>query len=386
MKLKIDPKGYIKKGKRFKVDVSYAGTPEAIVDADTALDGWIPACAPAPLDVCDGAFVVNEPIGAQSWFPSNNYPTDKATFKTSITVPSTHVAFGAGELAKQTEDGDDTTWVWKEDDPTATYLTTGTVGLFDYEESEMTEDSTGEDIQIYTGIDSAGTPLAKMGVQESFDRIPEQSNYLSDKLGPYPFDSTGGVADWAPNVGYALENQTKPHYDGNDAGPSVNIYTQLHELAHQWMGDSISPNTWLEIWFNEGWATFLTVYWDWESEGGPPPEDFFADVYSQPAEYWELAPADLDGDPANLFAGPVYDRSGAMIEGYREIVGDEIFWAFAQELNETYGYATISTDQFTKLAVKRSGLTGSDKQLLKDYFEQWLYGTTKPTITPASFE
>ncbi len=35
---------------------------------------------------CDGSFTVNEPIGAQSWFPSNNHMSDKATFATSITA------------------------------------------------------------------------------------------------------------------------------------------------------------------------------------------------------------------------------------------------------------------------------------------------------------
>ena len=68
--------------------VRYSGSPEPITDADTSIEGWIPACYPLdPPQTCDGAFVVNEPIGAQSWFPSNNYPTDKATFDTLIRVP-----------------------------------------------------------------------------------------------------------------------------------------------------------------------------------------------------------------------------------------------------------------------------------------------------------
>ncbi len=63
--------------------VQYSGDPQAIADPDTSIEGWIPACYPlAPPQTCDGAFVVNEPIGAQSWFPSNNYPSDKATFDT----------------------------------------------------------------------------------------------------------------------------------------------------------------------------------------------------------------------------------------------------------------------------------------------------------------
>ena len=79
------------------------------------------------MEVCDGGFTVNEPNGAQGWFPSNNFPTDKATFDTSITVPDGYESVGMGELVSNPDNPDDTeTWNWSEDDPTSTYLTTAT--------------------------------------------------------------------------------------------------------------------------------------------------------------------------------------------------------------------------------------------------------------------
>ena len=87
-------------GRDFTVVVRYAGEPQEITDPDTSIEGWIPACYPLdPPQTCDGAFVVNEPMGTKSWFPSNNYPTDKATFDTLITVPQAKTALGVGELA-----------------------------------------------------------------------------------------------------------------------------------------------------------------------------------------------------------------------------------------------------------------------------------------------
>ena len=47
-------------------------------------------------------------MGAQSWFPSNNYPTDKATFDTLITVPQGKTALGVGELVASEDNGDGT--------------------------------------------------------------------------------------------------------------------------------------------------------------------------------------------------------------------------------------------------------------------------------------
>ena len=129
------------------VVVEYDGTPVEITDADESLEGWIQACYPlAPPQTCDGAFVVNEPIGAQGWFPSNNFPTDKATFDTTITVPADLEAAGIGELVDNSSNGDGTeTWNWSEDDPTSTYLTTATNGHFDYTTRNITETLDGQD-------------------------------------------------------------------------------------------------------------------------------------------------------------------------------------------------------------------------------------------------
>jgi hypothetical protein len=309
MKLVVTPhpSSRPKRGHRFVVKVFYSGTPEPITDADTSIEGWIPACFPLePPQTCDGAFVVNEPIGAQSWFPSNNYPTDKATFDTLIRVPAGKVALGIGENVKKRTHGDGTvTWFWREDDPSATYLTTATVGDFDYDVGSMTETSTGRTLPVYNAVDSSSTPEQKAAIAATLAGAPAQTNFLSDLYGPYPFDSTGAVADRAAGVGYALEVQTKPHYAGGftTGNPSINPGTHLHELAHQWWGNSATLASWADIWFNEGWANWSEWYWDFKTQGGPDPAAIFADLYATtPDEDWAIAPAILDGDPANLFA------------------------------------------------------------------------------------
>ncbi len=61
---------------------------------------------------------------------------------------------------------------------------------------------------------------------------------------------------------------------------------------------------WPDIWFNEGWATWSEWIWGSEVAGGDSPAAIFDDLYANtPDEDWEIAPAVLDGDPANLFVG-----------------------------------------------------------------------------------
>jgi aminopeptidase N len=389
--VKPHPSTWPKAGRYFRVDVRYSGTPEAITDADGSSEGWIRACYPlAAPQTCDGSFVVNEPIGAQSWFPSNNYPSDKATFDTLIRVPEGKTALGTGESAGTWKHRDGTvTWRWREDDPTATYLTTATVGDFDYVVDSMTETSTGRSLPLYNAVDSSATPEQAAAIQASLDQAPGQLNLLSDLFGPYPFDSSGAVADRAAGVGYALEVQGKPHYAGSfsSGNPSISLGTQLHEIAHQWFGNSATLQTWADIWFNEGWANWSQWYWSAQTQGGDDPAVRFDEAYANtPAERWAVAPAVLDGDPANLFAFfPTYQRGAMTLQGYREIVGDAKFFGLARKIVDKYAYSNISTKQFIAEAKKASGLKGAKLRKLDQYFQQWLYGETKPTILPEDF-
>ena len=237
MKLVVrpQPSSRPKPGRQFTVAVRYSGKPKPFTDPDTSIEGWIAACYPLkPPQTCDGSFVANEPMGAQTWFPSNNYPTDKATFDTLIRVPKGKTALGVGELLSTDRKPHGTvSWHWRETNPTATYLTTATVGDFDYEAGSFSEDSTGRELPVYNAVDASASPAQAAAIGATLAKAPGQVNFLSDLYGPYPFNSTGAIVDRAAGVGYALEVQTKPLYAGGftSGNPSINVGTQLHELS-----------------------------------------------------------------------------------------------------------------------------------------------------------
>ncbi|MGH2803703.1 MAG: M1 family metallopeptidase, partial [Thermoleophilaceae bacterium] len=258
--LSISPRPKLKRGDRFEVEVTYAGEPQPVVDPDHSIEGWIPTD--------DGAFVVNEPQGSPGWFPVNDSPRDKATYEFEITVPAGHTAMANGELiSKRTRRGE-TTWRWRERDPMAPYLATATNGPF------LTEFYEANGLAMYDAVDpdTRTSSTAEPNPALAFERLdpqPEIIGFFSDLYGRYPFTSGGGIMDWAPNVFYSLESQTRANY-WRIVGPS----TVVHEIAHQWFGNAVTLAVWPDIWLNEGFATWSEWIYD-ERHGAATAQETF---------------------------------------------------------------------------------------------------------------
>ena len=231
--LVVTPPSGIRSGCSFSVAVRYGGVPRALVDTDGSREGFI--------RTRDGAFVVGEPIGSMSWFPSDNAPSDKATYDLRMTVPKGISVWGNGILRSSTSRGVHTTYWWHQPQRISTYLVTATLGRFDRRTGR-----TARGLPVYLAVD----PAVKARAWATVQRTAEITDWLTTTFGRYPFSATGGVVDDAASVGYALETATKPVYDRAPDLPTV-----VHELGHQWFGDSVTPRIFKDIWLNEGFAT-----------------------------------------------------------------------------------------------------------------------------------
>ncbi len=242
--LVITPRKGIKRGKKFEVEVEYTGTPEPVVDPDDSIEGWIPTH--------DGAFVVNEPQGSPGWYPANDTPKDKATYDISVDVPAGIEVISNGVLDDVETKRGRTVWEWEERDPMAPYLATATNGEF-----ELRFGRTYRGLREYNAVDPttrrSTSPTSVPEPQLAWERVeatqPTALQLFSELFGPYPFDSIGAIVDYAPNVFYHLESQTKANYF---VVPGVS--TIVHEIAHQWFGNAVTPEQWPDIWLNEGFA------------------------------------------------------------------------------------------------------------------------------------
>ncbi len=117
--LTVVPRNGIRDGARFTVVVKYDGIPETLPDGS----GFF--------HTDDGALVIGQPHVADTWFPVNDHPIDKASYTISITVPEGLEAISNGVLESQRTRRGLTTWTWNAKEPMASYLAMMAIGEFD---------------------------------------------------------------------------------------------------------------------------------------------------------------------------------------------------------------------------------------------------------------
>jgi aminopeptidase N len=347
--LVITPSEGIRAGSSFTVTIDYAGEPQVVTDPDQSIEGWVPTD--------DGAFVVGEPQGSPAWYPVNDTPRDKATFDFSITVPEGLTAMANGVLVSHATTGGKTTWVWRETDLMAPYLSTATLGRFDLTVSDVSG------IPSYVAVD----PTLPSG--NVFRKLPEIVEFYESIYGPYPFNAVGSIADDAKVVGYSLETQTKPVYDRMPDETTV-----AHELSHMWYGDSVTLTLWPEMWLHEGFATWSEWIWS-EHTGQKTAQKYFDNLYNTPAQqawFWEPPPGN-PGDAAHLFDGTIYNRGAMTLQALRQKIGDFAFFGIMRSWATQNRYGNTTIAQFVALSEQVSGIQ------LDHFFDVWLYRPEKPT-------
>ena len=351
VELLVSPARPVRNG--FSVRVAYHGQPGPHTDPDKSSEGW--------LRLPHGGTALNEPVGAMTWFPVNDTPRDKARFAFHVTAPSALGVAANGVLVGRQRAGGHTTWTWSQHEPMAPYLALVSIGRYTMFTSHL-RTIDGRRLPVWTFI---GEQLGSLAGERAL--LPRVLRCEPNRFGPYPFGSAGLVVHRL-DVGYSLETQTRPFLPGR-----VGVPTLVHELAHQWFGDSVTPRDWGDIWLNEGFATYTE--WLWRgAHGGRGPEATFRRLYSShPADssFWRPAPAALY-TRADLFGTPVYDRGAMTLQALRDRVGTKTFFQILKSWAHNYRHSTVSTDDFIGLAERLSG-----KQL-DPLFQDWLYTPSRP--------
>jgi len=316
---------------------------------------------------------MNQPHMAPWWFPANDHPRDRAMMRISITVPRGLDVVANGRQVRRKVRGPLATTTWRADEPMVPYLAFFAAGRFRI--AQGTRDGLPWLVAVSRALPTALRPQAMALMR----RTPEFTAWLAGELGPYPFSTVGGLVT-SLEPGFALENQTRPTY----SPASLDVETVVHELAHQWFGDSVSLQFWSDIWLNEGAATFFEWRWD-ETHGGEPATHRLRAMYDAAAaddEFWSGKVANpcptFQNCVSSIFAPFVYQRGAMALQALRNRIGETDYWTLLRRWVAEQAGESGSTAMFQALAEEVSG------EDLDGFFDAWLRSSTKPADTAAN--
>ena len=236
------------KGQSFIIEIAYNGKPYKAKKApwkggfvwkkDKEKQPWIG--------------VACESDGASIWWPLKDHTADEPdSMRLHYTVPKGLTAVGNGQLESTQKQEATSTFNWFISYPINTYNVSIYVGAFN------------RLIDTYEGINGQQLEMVYYVLNEhkdiAMDHFKQSHKILKcyeEKFGEYPWYNDGFKLIESPYAG--MEHQTAIAYgNGYKNSPSTGIdYIILHEIAHEWWGNSVTATDLADVWIQEGFATY----------------------------------------------------------------------------------------------------------------------------------
>jgi aminopeptidase N len=356
-------------GTALTIDIRYEGNPVP-VNGLWGDVGWE--------ELTDGVLVAGQPNGAPSWFPCNDHPAQKASYRISISTDAGYRAVANGALVAHSRRSSRETWVYEMNAPMASYLATLQIGRYG----------------LHSLFPAPADGAADQGAPEPVPQLVAVSNQLrrqaeaalagqehmmavfSRCFGPYPFGRYTVVVT-EDELEIPLEAQSLSIIGRNHLEPGwENQRLIAHEFAHQWFGNSLTLRQWHDIWLHEGFACYAE--WIWSEASGS------ATAAGRARNAWRRLtslPQDIIiGNPGaeRMFDDRVYERGALALHALRTAVGDTGFFRILCRWTSLHRHGSVDTPMFLALVDEEAAIPRglSARGLL----EPWLYRPELPAF------
>ena len=361
--LVVTPEDALDEGEWTRITVRHSSDP---VYSEDRQGGWV--------RTADGLAMANQADVAHLVFPCNDHPSDKARFTFHVTAPDGLTAVANGLPTDMERAGGTTTWSYRTRHPMATELAQVSIGR-----STVLHRTGPHGLPVRDVVPTEH----RAALEPWLAKTPEQIAWMEKKAGRYPFETYGLLMADA-TTGFELETQTLTLFERElftePAYPPWYVESiMVHELAHQWFGNSVTPATWSDLWLNEGHATWYEALYAEETADRPVAERMKA-AYGA-SDRWRAAggpPAapkpPKNGSKTGIFRANVYDGAALVLYALRQEIGRPAFEGLERAWTATHRDGTATTADFVRLA---SETAGHD---LTDFFQAWLYGEKTPPM------
>lgn len=330
------------KGKEGTLRIVYHGVPKQGVT-------WAPASVVTSYAACDWMIC------------SEDAPGDKAIFDLMLHVPAGMTSVASGKLIGTRRDQNGgAIYHWRTAIPYSAYLYDFAIGKF----TSAKQRQDGAEL-VYMS-DVASVPE----LQTAFQETPAMVEFLS---------GIAGMGVPAKSYTQLLvagdEAQEAATYSiiGKDNIDPTDDWAIIHELSHQWWGNSVTCATWKDFWLNEGFATYMTAAWKQHVRGQPGYDE---EMNVARKRYEAVKAKGLDKPLA--FPGEYkgrrviqYSKGALFLDHLRALLGDETFWAGIRAYTREHAGGTVTSIDFERSMEKVS------KRDLTGLFAEWVFGGSR---------
>src|ERR1044072_8438501 len=353
-------------GEKFRILISYHGRPTDGLIFDIDRDG-------NPSATGD-----NWPDRVHHWIPSLDHPSAKASVTFFVAAPPREVVAANGRLVSMTRHGDQATmWGFEERKPIPTYCMVVAVSQG---ARIVAEGPSVTPLSFYVPKkDSAYAP-------KGFSSADEALAFFSETVAPYPYEKLALIVG-ATRFG-GMENSSAIVFTNNlfDPRGSEKMSTRFgiptrienlvaHEIAHQWLGDSVTEATWADLWLSEGFATYFAALFIEKHEGDAAFLEYMRDAAQRYFVYEKQRSAPIYDDSSELtklLNENNYEKGAWVLHMLRRRPGDEAFFRGLRSYYDKYREANASPVDLRAALEKESG------QDLRAFFKRWIYGSGPP--------
>lgn len=318
-------------------------------------------------------FNENWPNRARHWLPTFDHPSDKATSEFKVKAPSHYKVISNGLLLEESEIGNNLKLThWKQSVPSSCWLFV--IGVAEFAVQYL-EPFKGKSIEswVYAKNREAGFT----DFQEPTKKVLE---FYSQYVGPFAYEKLANVQ--TPSVSGGMESSSAIFYGedlvtGKRSERTRNVI--IHEIAHQWFGNSVTETTWDDAWLSEGFATFFTLLFieneygkEEYNKGIAKAKKTIFDLLIKMPDFSIVSPRTAEKEL--VITGITYQKGAWVLHMLRNLMGETNFKKGIQSYYSKFYTSSATTDDFRIAMEKASGMD------FKIFFQQWLFQPIIPKI------
>lgn len=295
------------------------------------------------------------------WFPINGYTTDRYKAEYAITAPSEYKVIASGIETTAAGEAGKTTHTFRFSQPSFP----GSIALVQGEPARVS--SQGSTSLLY--FRGANRPMAT----PYGDETGKVMAFLTSVYGlPPQRDLTIVETDGdAPN-GYSAPGIL--FLSSKSIGTRPNVRLISNQVARQWWGTLVSPETRNHIWISNGLARYSEILYIEHTAGAAALETEIRDTYTEAltVENPPIIQAGRMEDYSPEFWALTASKGAAVVNMLRYVVGEDKFPRVLRTLAEQYAWKSVTTSDFQKAA---EAVAGQD---LRSFFIQWIESSGAP--------